>query len=190
MKHLICAFILIQILILGPSKGMDINVTKGSISATVGQSVLLETLYALPVQMSKYTIRWLFNDKFILYHDFFTDPEGLSSGNKGRPSIFPNFTRRVEFYPTNASLLLQDLQISDAGNYVVILSAEGKIYRRNITLYVTSITPSCLLLTTLLQHVNTQPRMLSFSLYEQPSVSFRSLCLRSFYDAGGVTEDR
>ncbi|XP_073454104.1 HEPACAM family member 2-like isoform X3 [Aquarana catesbeiana] len=144
MKHLICAFILIQILILGPSKGMDINVTKGSISATVGQSVLLETLYALPVQMSKYTIRWLFNDKFILYHDFFTDPEGLSSGNKGRPSIFPNFTRRVEFYPTNASLLLQDLQISDAGNYVVILSAEGKIYRRNITLYVTSITPSCL----------------------------------------------
>lgn len=121
---------------------MDINVTKRSISATVGQSVLLETLYTLPRQMSKYTIRWLFNDKFILYHDFSTDLDGLSSG-KRKPSVFPNFTRRVEFYPTNASLLLQDLQISDAGNYVVILSAEGKIYRRNITLYVTSITSSC-----------------------------------------------
>ncbi|KAM6323122.1 uncharacterized protein O3Q21_005811 isoform 2-T3 [Podargus strigoides] len=113
------------LLLLGGSLGVHVEIHRGSISGTVGQSVLLPVSYRFDaVPREALTIRWRFSNS--------TNPLvsctvwNCSLGAGGAPSScsthclsLPTSHGRSELFPLNGSLLLRDLQLGDSGIYSV-----------------------------------------------------------------------
>ncbi|XP_039345076.1 uncharacterized protein LOC120372227 [Mauremys reevesii] len=132
-----CFFIL---LILGFSQALLIDVPLDSVNGTVSHSVLLPVSYRLQGPFpSPLSIQWNFSNNpnpLVLYTvtNCSVSAEGIPTRCSGYNYIHPTYQGRTEFFPENASLLLQNLQLSDSGVYSVIFKVPQQT--RRITLIV------------------------------------------------------
>ncbi|CAH2316606.1 carcinoembryonic antigen-related cell adhesion molecule 3-like isoform X2 [Pelobates cultripes] len=127
-----------HVLIFDFSSGEEMKVHRRSVNVSVGQPILLQTSYTLSNHFLSYVIEWTMGNKTII--DYYADNssidrQGFPTWSTGETTIYPNYNGRVEFYPLNASLLLKNIQLEDAGTYTICFSN----VRKEIQLWVKEI---------------------------------------------------
>ncbi|CAH2316595.1 carcinoembryonic antigen-related cell adhesion molecule 3-like isoform X2 [Pelobates cultripes] len=134
------ASILLITLMISLSVAHEIIVTQDSIHATVGQSILLQTVYKISQTFYNWpSLQWTFGNKIIVYYSLQNgsiDPQGTPLWTTGNTRIFPLYNHRVTFYPDNGSLLLTNLHLQDSGCYKLYLLSFESIINKTICLHV------------------------------------------------------
>ncbi|XP_075752801.1 uncharacterized protein LOC142818253 [Pelodiscus sinensis] len=132
----ICCSIL---LFFGFSQPLFIEVPQSSLNGTVGQSVLLSVSFKFNCSVHlSLPIRWNFNntpDTLISYT--VTNCSACAAGIPARCAEYYThqaYRSRTVFFPENASLLLQNLQLNDSGVYSISFGTVQQT--RDITLTV------------------------------------------------------
>lgn len=128
------------LLFLGLSHALLIDIPLDSVNGTVGHSVLLPVSYTLQGPFpSPLSIQWYFSNSSNLLTTYTVtncsvSAEGIPTRCSGYNYTLPAYQGRTEFFPENASLLLQNLQLSDSGVYSVTFKVPQQT--RHITLTV------------------------------------------------------
>ncbi|KAM9127609.1 uncharacterized protein ACDP82_011757 [Pangshura tecta] len=128
------------LLFLGLSHALHIDIPQDSVSGTVGHSVLLPVSYRLQGPFpSPLSIQWYFSNSPNLLTTYTVtncsvSAEGIPTRCSGYNYTLSAYQGRTEFFPENASLLLQNLQLNDSGVYSVTFKVPQQT--RNITLTV------------------------------------------------------
>ncbi|XP_053895000.1 uncharacterized protein LOC128842827 [Malaclemys terrapin pileata] len=128
------------LLFLGFSHTLLIDIPQDSVNGTVSHSVLLPISYRLQGPfLSSLSIQWNFSntpDLLTVYTatNCSVSAEGIPTCCSGHNYIHPKYQGRTVFFPENASLLLQNLQLNDSGVYRVTFKVPQQT--RHITLNV------------------------------------------------------
>ncbi|XP_044885373.1 uncharacterized protein LOC123377047 [Mauremys mutica] len=128
------------LLFLGSSQTLLIDILQDSINGTVSHSVLLPVYYRLQRPFpSPLSIQWYFSNTpnpltSYTLTNCSVSAEGIPTHCSGYNYTHEAYQGRTEFFPGNASLLLQNLQLSDSGVYSVTFKVPQQT--RNITLTV------------------------------------------------------
>ncbi|XP_039345640.1 hepatocyte cell adhesion molecule-like isoform X1 [Mauremys reevesii] len=128
------------LLFLSFSYALLIDIPQESVKGTVGHSVLLSISYRLQGPFSSpLSIQWNFSNypnPLTMYTvtNCSVSAEGIPTRCSGHNFINPAYQGRTVFFPENASLLLQNLQLSDSGVYSVTFKVPQQT--RHITLTV------------------------------------------------------
>ncbi|XP_068553175.1 carcinoembryonic antigen-related cell adhesion molecule 5-like isoform X3 [Anas acuta] len=125
----------------GQNLGFLVEIPQDAVTGNVGQSVLLPVSYRCnSTSCFPMSIRWIFGHTS--QRTIFCSVQNCSLDDGGTPkncstNCFPHpvYSGRVELFPENASLLLQDLRLSDSGVYTVSFQQHQR-QSRNITLTV------------------------------------------------------
>ncbi|XP_068553178.1 carcinoembryonic antigen-related cell adhesion molecule 5-like isoform X6 [Anas acuta] len=125
----------------GQNLGFLVEIPQDAVTGTVGQSVLLPVSYRCnSTPHFPMNIKWTFGHTSQVI--IACTVQNCSLGDGGAPkncstTCFTNLTHsgRVELFPENASLLLQDLRLSDSGVYTVSFQQHQRQIR-HITLTV------------------------------------------------------
>ncbi|CAM5165730.1 unnamed protein product [Natator depressus] len=128
------------LLFLGFSHALLIDIPQDSVNGTVGHSVLLPVSYRLQEPFPfPLPIQWHFSNfpnPLTVYTvtNCSVSAEGIPIHCSGNNFIHSEYQGRTVFFPENASLLLQKLQLSDSGVYRVTFKVPQQT--RHITLTV------------------------------------------------------
>ncbi|CAM5140054.1 unnamed protein product [Eretmochelys imbricata] len=128
------------LLFLGSSHALLIDILQDSVNGTINHSVLLPISYRLqesfPFPLS---IQWHFSNSpnpltTYTVTNCSVSAEGIPIHCSGNNFIHSEYQGRTVFFPENASLLLQNLQLSDSGVYSITFKVPQQT--RHITLTV------------------------------------------------------
>ncbi|CAM2120216.1 unnamed protein product [Caretta caretta] len=128
------------LLFLGSSHALLIDILQDSVNGTISHSVFLPVSYRLqepfPFPLS---IQWHFSNSLnplttYTVTNCSVSAEGIPIHCSGNNFIHSEYQGRTVFFPENASLLLQNLQLSDSGVYSITFKVPQQT--RHITLTV------------------------------------------------------
>ncbi|KAI6078425.1 hypothetical protein LUU34_01560000 [Aix galericulata] len=136
-----CAAVCLSLTLVGRNLGFLVEIPQDAVTGTVGQSVLLPVSYRCnSTSCFPMSIKWTFDHP--LQRTISCVVLNCSLDDGGAPKYcskkcypYPAYWGRVELFPENASLLLQDLQLSDSGVYNVSFLQHQR-QSRHITLTV------------------------------------------------------
>uniref|UniRef100_A0A8C5R4T6 Immunoglobulin domain-containing protein n=1 Tax=Leptobrachium leishanense TaxID=445787 RepID=A0A8C5R4T6_9ANUR len=120
--------------------GHELLVPLDSISATVGQNVLLPASYVLSRSLRNCpSVHWSAGEEDIVHFSIVRcsfDSLGFPTSITGETRISYDFRGRVEFYQLNGSLLLKNIQLNDSGTYYVKLLSPDIMLKKGMYLSV------------------------------------------------------
>ncbi|XP_075445278.1 uncharacterized protein LOC142488822 isoform X1 [Ascaphus truei] len=138
---------LLNILMIGASWAILIEVPQEPVRGLVGHSVLLPVSYWIPQPPPSLHIIWDFQKSIILFSEMrrcLPDPSTPASPLRMCHKfdiVVGKYKPRVRFIPGNASLLLHDLQLNDSGEYTVTFQELN--HTKSITLLVDDLEAAC-----------------------------------------------